>query len=334
MPTQNGLSWNALFLQGSVVSLSTSLWRARVQLKAQDLGIEANSDVEAALSLGCHRLAPPKAFEAILEPCREAGRVIDYYSINFGLIKGARYVPEKNIAVLTARLAELKTAFDLAVEGFMTNYEATKTAMLPVIERALVAAAKDADSAANAFQRIQAEYPSPSEARARFALSWSVYSIKSAKSSENHAFAEQETQQVKSIIGDMVKQLRDDMAGKIQAILKIATNGGKIHQKSIDACTACLDRVESLNILGDETLKDQIGAFRKVLAGISDGVGAAGMVEGLNQIQTNLEASVQEAIEAAEQSLTGVGRRRFAVDETETPAPAPIANGKDTYAGL
>ncbi len=316
--SSNTLSWDKLFLTGSVVSLSTSLWRARVQIKADDLGIDDTVAVQTALSLGCHRLAPPRAFEAILEPARAAARAIDYYSLNFGLIKGARYVPEKNIPALEAELKANKEKFKLAVDEFMQNYEKTKEEMLPIIEQALVDAANNPQCAVSAFERIKAEYPTANEVKDRFDLSWSVYAIKSAKTENIADAAAQEAEGVKSIIGDMVKQLRGDLTEKLKAILEITTRGGKLSDKSLISAKQLLDRVDSLNVLGDETLSQQIKAMRKALSTVSEGQYDDGFVVGLNDIQKNLQESVEQAIKDAEENLTGVGRRKLTI----VPQPA------------
>ncbi len=335
------LSWNALFLSGSVVSLSTSMWRARAKIRAEDLGIDNTSEVQAALSLGNHRLAPAKAFEDILKPAREASRVIDFYSVNFGLIKGARYVPEANLPKLLAELNRLKIEFYDATQAFMDNFEPTRAAMLPVIGQALKDATKDWVAAEKAFQRIQAEYPSALEVRGKFSLGWSVYAIRSPKTADAGAFAEQETQEVKSIVADMVKQLRGEMTEKLQDILSITAKGGKLQGKSLESANQMLDRLETLNILGDTVLVDQIRAMRSVLSSVdTEKVAGANydatLVTGLNDIQKVLETSVEEAIANAERTLTGVGRRKLSLapEAEEMPADAAPVTADYAEAGL
>lgn len=305
------LTWDKLFLNGSVVGLTNSLWRARVQIKASDLGIEDTDAVRTALSLGCHRLMPLKSFEEITRQHREASKLIDYYSVNFGLIRGARYVPEKNLPILIEELKKAKERFYLAVDSFMNNYEKTKDEMLPIIEKALLDAANDPIAAVNAFNRIKQEYPLANEVRSKFSLGYSVYAIRSAQNEGVANAAAEESEGVKSIIADMVKQLRDDLTCKLSDILKIVNDGGKLNDKSIEAANNILNRVDSLNVLNDRVLSDQINAFRKALASVTDGKYDGNFVVGLDNIKKTLETSVEEAIKDAEESLTGVGKRKL-----------------------
>jgi hypothetical protein len=320
------LSWNALFLNGSIVSLSVGAWRARVALRASDLGVEDSPEVQKALTHGNTRLMPRKAFESITSASREAAGLVDRYSVNFGLIRGARYVPEGNLPKLLGMLAKVKNDHAAAVDAFMDQFEAQRDAILPVIEKALQDAAKTPEAARAAFERIQAEYPAASEVRGQFSLSWSVYALSSPKSAATAEAAKQEAEGVKSILGDMVKQLRADITDKVQSIMEICAKGGKLPERSIDVALELLDRVDSLNILGDRELEAQTRALRKMLVKVDPKAVDSGFVTGLTQVQEALKGSVEDAIRQAEDSLTGLGRRQIAIDDEEAAPVAAVTN--------
>lgn len=305
------LNWNALFANGSIVDLSTSLWRARIGIKPSDLGIEDSKEVQKILSLGCHRLAPAKAFEEVMEPARAAARSIDYYSMNFGLIRGARYVPDVNLPKLMGKLKEYKAQFDTAVQDFIANYEDIKAQQMPIIQKALQDAARDPEAAERAFERIQSEYPSADQIRAKFALRWNVYAVQGAKSKAAADAATEETENVKNIIRDMVGQLRTELTDKLQSILEITQKGGKLSDASIGSAMSLLSRVESLNVLGDQVLAQQIAALRTSLTTVDKADVGTEFVQGLNDIQKALETSVEQAIADAESNLTSVGKRKL-----------------------
>lgn len=309
------LGWNDLFMKGSVVDLTTSLWRARIKVKAQDLGIPDSEEVAQALSLGQHRLAPADAFEEIMEPARKAARAIDYYSLPFGLIPGARFVPDGNMPALLTRLREYKSQFNVAVEAFIDSYDEIKGEQLPVIEQALIDAAKTPADAARAFDRVQSEYPDKHEVQAKFNLRWSVYSISTTKSRAAADALAGETDEVKDVIREMVSQLRGEMTAKLSKILELANKGGKVNKRTLESCMELLDRIENLNILGDEVLAAQVAALRNYLTDVDRTKVDAGFITGLNDIQQTLETSIEDAIAAAESNLTGVGRRKMAVGE-------------------
>lgn len=318
----SSLTWNNLFLNGSIVDLTTGLWRARTKLKAADLGIENSQEVQKALSLGSHKLAPPKAFAEIKEAAARASRAIDYYSMNFGLIRGARYVPDTNLQPLMIELKGAQEEFNQASDAFVANYEVMKDQMLPVIRSALQSAAKDQESADMAYQRVYAEYPPSQLLRTKFALTWNIYSVQAAKSSAAKEVAEEESGKVKDILRDMIEQLRGDLQGKLQGILETATKGGTLPSRSVESAYKMLDRVESLNVLGDSVLADQVRAVRVALSGVDRKDVGDGFVTGLNDIQKTLEDSLEQAVADAERNLTGVGRRKLAVAEPEASVGA------------
>lgn len=309
----SSLTWNNLFLNGSIVDMTTSLWRARTKLKASDLGIENSQEVQKALSLGCHKLAPPKAFTEIKEAVGRAERAIDYYSMSFGMIRGARYVPDTNMAPLMVELKEAQKQFGAACDDFVKNYESLKDQMLPVIRSALQSAAKDQESADVAYERVFSEYPPAELLRRKFALTWEVYSIQAAKSGAAKEVAEEESGKVRDILRDMIEQLRGDLQGKLQGILETATKGGTLPARSVESAYKMLDRVESLNVMGDSVLADQIRAVRVALSDVDRKDVGEGFVSGLNDIQKTLQDSLEEAVANAEQNLTGVGRRKLSI---------------------
>lgn len=309
----SNLNWNALFANGSIVDLHISMWRARLGIKPSDLGIDDTNAVQKVLSLGCHRLAPSKAFEDINEPAKAAARAIEHYSMNFGLIRGARYVPDTNLPKLLAQLRKLKLQYQEAVNAFMDNYEKMKAEQMPLIRDALRDAAHDKAAADAAFHRIQAEYPEAHEVRAKFGLSWNVYAIQGAKSRAALAAATEEAESVKSIVSSMVSELRSEMNQKLESILKITAKGGKLSSKSIESALTMLDRVESLNVLGDQVLSQQISSLRSAFLTMDKGQVTEDFVMGLNDVQTALEQSVEQAIAEAEANLTGVGKRKLKV---------------------
>ena len=305
------INWNHLFAKGSIVDLNTGRWRARLAIKPQDLDIEDSDEVQKVLSLGQHRLAPETAFAGILEPARAAARSIDYYSMNFGLIKGARYVPDSNLEKLLGKLREYQATFNEEVEKFLENFDEMKEKQMPIIKKALEDAARDESVSREAFNRIRVEYPTKEEVRAKFRLQWNVYAIQGAKSKAAAAVAANEAEQVKDIIGTMVGQLRSELSAKVEKILAAVNRGGALSSTSVGSAMELLNKVESLNVLGDQVLAQQIVSLRAALSTVDRKNVGEDFGQGLEDIQEALEASVEEAIKQAEDDLTSVGRRKL-----------------------
>ena len=307
------LSWNDLFLSGAVVGLSTSVWGARLKLRAKDFGIDESESVERALSLGSTRLAPPEAFTKIHEIVSKAKKAVDFHGLTFGFIFGTRYVPSQNLEKLSTRLKELRAEFELALDAFVADYEQTKDAMFPVIEQALKDAAKTEEAAANALARVRSEYPSAEEVRSKFGLHWSVYAIQGPKQAGTEAALLSEGETVKGVISFMVTQLREDVTTKLADVLALIQKGGILRDASLRTAFEVLDRVEQVNVLGDADLDAQVKQLRAMLRGIETGKRVPdSAIVGLADIKKSLEAGMDEACQAAERNLTQPGRRRLA----------------------
>lgn len=307
-------TWNDLFLTGSVVDLQCSLWRARAKIKPSDLGIEDTDAVHAALSLGCHRLAPAEAFEAIHEQVAAARRAVDNHSLPFGLIRGARYVPDSALPKLLEELRDRKGKFTEAVAGFVAGYSTMLGEHMPIVADALRAAARSPEAAEQTIRRLRDEYPSAEEVAAKFELTWSVYAVAGARSPMAQAVLDENATSAKSVVRDMVVQLRTELTAKVSDLLGLVEKGGKLQERSLDAALAVIDRIESMNVLGDYELTRQMAALRSALASIEAGKRVPdAAVTSLEGVKTALAADVVAAVAAAEEHLCGLGRRQIGV---------------------
>jgi hypothetical protein len=307
------LTWDDLFLSGSVVGLSTSVWGARLKLKPKDFGIEDSASVEQALSIGSTRLAPAESFREINEIVHLAKKAVDHYGLTFAFIFGTRYVPAHNLEKLTNRLTELRVSFNIAVDAFVANYQQTKDAMMPVVEQALRDAARTEEAVAEAIARIRQEYPTAEEVMSKFGLTWSVYAIKGPKQAGAADTAAAEAEAVKAVIGSMVGQLRADVTTKLQDVLALVQRGGVLRGASLVVALDVLDRVDEVNVLGDAELTRQVRQLRAILRGIETGKRVPdSTVAGIADIKLALEVGMADAVMAAELKLTAPGRRRMA----------------------
>lgn len=305
------LNWNILFENGSIVDLNTSIWAARTAIKLSDLGIQDSEDVQKVLSLGCHRLAPKKSFEKVREAAAAAKRSIENHSINFSMIRGARYVPDKAIPKLLEELKTHGAAFSAARAEFLASYEQIKAEQMPVIQRALQNASPTPEIAQNAYLRVCSEYPSIEDVTARFDLTWSVYAIQGAKSKDAMDAIKTETDSVKDVVKDMIAQLRNELRDKLSDLLALTERGGTLKKVSLEAANTLLDRLDSMNILGDKVLADQVKAMRTAIATVNRDEVSQGFKDGLSGIKKELESSIEQAVAEAEATLTSVGKRKM-----------------------
>ena len=316
---KNTITWNDLFTQGTLIDFSVHLWRARLQLKAKDLGIDETEDVQKAFSFGCHRLAPAESFESINEAVRGWQRDIEEHSLAFPLLQGVRYVPDNQVRILQNKLDLRVRDFNIAVEEFLAQYDSMMNEMLPVLEQALHEAAKTPDAAKTAFSRVCQEYPSRQDVAAKFGLEWNFFTIALPTSDIAAQTAKSAIPQVQKVITSMVEELRKGLSEKVSNLLSLARKaqngtsrskdgfGNKTKQSMLDA----IEKVMRLNVLGDPVLTEQTKMLRRLLE--SDGDELATVVQNLNKIKVNLESDVAEAAKAVERKLTGTGNRKIAI---------------------
>lgn len=314
--TQNtGLSWNNLFLTGSVVDIDAGRWYARTKIRPEDFGITDSPEVAKALSLGNHRLAPAEAFEEIQGIVNRAKRALEFHSLRFSMIQGARYVPSEQMEPLMMKLREARRQYAEALDRFVANYDTVVKDMLPTIRAALLDACKgDMEVASQAFNRIQSEYPTAAEIRSKFYFKWSIYAVQSAKGAAAAEAAEEEAESIKGVVKGMVEQLRTDLAEKVNGVMEVIRKGGKLKKQSLSAALTCLDRTDALNVLGDVELSRQVRAIRDALMNLDPEQDApVGTIDQLGTLKTELEQGAAEAVAQAEAALMGLGRRKLSV---------------------
>jgi hypothetical protein len=313
------VTWNDLFTQGTLIDYSVHLWRARIQLKPEDLGIDMTDDIQKAFSFGCHRLAPASAFEEINAAVGGWERDIKEHSLAFPILDGVRYVPDDQVKVLQQKLDMRLREFNIAVEYFIAQYENMMTDMLPIIEQALLSAAKTPEAAAAAISRVTQEYPSREKVAQKFGLEWNFFTIAIPASKEAAVTAKSAIPQVQKVINSMVEQLRNELSDKVASLLDLAKKAkdGKSRTKegfgstSRNSALAVLDKVDRLNVLGDTVLREQTQVLRSLLD--SSEMDMNTVISDLAKVKGNLESDIATATAAAEKKLTGLGNRKIAL---------------------
>lgn len=314
-----------IFTNGSVVNLSTSIWRARTKIVPQDLEIPDSADVRRVLSLGVHRLAPTEAFEPILAAEREARKVLESNSLAFRMIQGARYVPNDRLPGVFAQLKEKREKFDGAVSDFCASYQEIRTAQEASIRAGLTDVLRDPTvpdevwqaKVDRVWQRIDAAYPSGRELIGKFSMGWSVFLLRSVNPELQKVLGE-ETAPVKSILQGMVEGLRSEVEEKLGDVMALIMRGGKYTAKTTNSALAVIERVEALNIINDSTLNEQCRRIRELLKKMQgDDISQDTkdrVIEGLSEVKGILSTDMETAIAEAERSLTSFGQRRLIAD--------------------
>ena len=318
MVAREKLTWDQLFGNGVVVDIDIHVWRARTSIKPADLGIPDSVEVHKALALGCLRLVPKDALDRIKELVAQAKRTLEYYSMSFPFVYGVRYVPTKSQKVLFENLKDIQNKINEAADEFsFADYATAKNEQLPIIRKALQDATGNTEQAAAAYDRVAAEYPSPEDVRKKFGLTWRVFTISGSKSADASSGAQEETENVKGVVREMITQLRGEFTDKLGAVMAAVARGGKIPQPSVDSAIEVMDRIDAMNVFGDGELTNQVSILRRILkSATDDGTTKSeriGMVSDLSTMAKTMDKTVEQAVAEAEKSLTSLGRRKLSL---------------------
>lgn len=306
--TPRDLRWEDIFQNATLVKVSFSEWTAGVKLTPQDLGLteaEAN-EVNNALSLGKHKLAPSGAFERIHSSQSKAISVLQKYGIPFLVFDRTFFVANDRMETVLAELEGAKRDRAEAVEEFVKGYPDMQKEVLPALAQALLKVCKTEDAAIKALERAAAAYPDTEALRDAFGMKWHTMTL----TTSSYGAAMDGGKEIKDTVQGMVKSLRDDVMERLQATIVLARKGGKLSQKTIKATLETLGRVRDLNrIIGDPTLATQIDVLERVLSsGETDG---DALLPSFEKAQSAMTKDIQAATDAAIEGLTGFGDRRI-----------------------
>jgi hypothetical protein len=306
-------NWTDIFNSGCIFDLGIARPSLKIQNTPDDLGVPDTGAVKKAFTLGHLRLVDAKAFEDVNSAAQRASKAVIRHSMPFALIRGARYVPNSKLPKLLAELREARAEFDEAANKFMWAYEATKASQEPVIKAALADASRGLPGMADeAWRRVQANYPSAEEIRAAFSLTWTVYQLANANAQEAREEALNTAGQIKGVVRGMVEGLRADVAEKVACLIKLSENGGKLNGKSINAAGEVIARVRELNeAIGDNGLERELRSLEGILFDAKEERNASRLVSAFEATKAALAEGLEAAVASAEESLTGMGRRKI-----------------------
>lgn len=300
-----GLSWEQLFLQGSLFDFSAGFWSGQVRLKPKDLGIPNTHAVKEALNMAHIRLVKKDHIDDLRKIVQEARGLIEKNSIPFTLVKGAAYIPISRRVELEARLEQLKIEFNASVAIFVLEYEGLRAEMEPIIRKA-IADATIGDSIVGA-ERVLGMYPPKEVISHKFHFSWFSFAMSAPLDGAIAGEIEKSAGQVTDAVKSMVSSLRDKVIKKISEIIDLIVRGGKYSSKTINSARRAIQNARKLNILNDTTLERTLGQFESVLVSYN---GDNENPESFELIRDRLKTNLDKAVEEATDRLMSLGKRK------------------------
>ena len=305
------MKWSDLFAQGTLVDTDFGECRFEHRLEKEDLGIQANGEFKKAVRLGHIKLIPDSYLDTLHSIKYNAKKVVDENSLHFPLVPGARYIPVARRATVEGMLNEYSAQYKRAVENLIADYDRAKVEQAPEIKRALEDATKDkpetSEIVARTIQNISSQYPTAEEIRRKCYMSWKAFSIAAPIDKETAEAVEEETQNVKDVVSQMISRLRGELIEKIENVMSLVqknTEFETLNGKTINSIEETCERLQGMNVLGDETLNQAINTLRSSLS-----MGSKQIVNSLENVRAGLQGNLDTAMQAASDRLTKVGKR-------------------------
>jgi len=275
---------SALKQEGVLINVSIRFWRAARKLNAEDLGLEASEVNDRLISLGHKKLMPRdelKSF-AILES--RAHSLIEENTFPFlnGL---GHFLPNRRLALVTRKLAELENEFAARTRSFQQQYpELRENSLGEWRQTASRLSVKDPEKLCST---IEAGFPSADQIGRYFSFDTQVFQIALpgklsvtgttlaeqmavATVRENAAREAQEklSAGIDAFVGDCVATLRQETARLCDDMLaSIQQSESGVHQKTLNRLANFIDQFKAMNFVGDKELEKKLEATRKELLG-------------------------------------------------------------------
>ena len=324
---------DVLTREGVLINASVRYWRATKQLKAEELGLQADQVTDRLIKLGHKKLLPKEALAplALIESRTHA--LIENSTFPFlgGL---GHFVPNGKLDEVTGGLRGLEEEFDREADRFLNGYADIRANALSEWEAAAEKLGHDPEMLVAA---ISAAFPDVGKLRRSFGFTTQLFQIQVPESLELQLVTEAEQREVgrarqeaitraaaqirsgvQSFVGECVATLREQTATLCREMLE-SMNTGKsgVHQRTLNRLVNFIDQFKELNFVGDQEMETRLENIRReflsrTAAEYRDNEFATGQLKtALNGLaETAREMATQDTRELVER-FGQMGQRRF-----------------------
>jgi hypothetical protein len=300
---------------GSVIRFTIREMDPLTKMRPEDIGVEEATaeQVKDTVNMGSLRLVGQKWLSPIQASGRKGRDALNKAGLQFLGFEGARFVPYELQESLYETFRECQREHQIAVDNLIDHYEDFKNEALLGIAEALTKISGDNSSAQAAYRRVLSKYPTKDEIRKKFKLSWEAFHAVGVGQGGVDLTPSEEMEKIREQASGMIEGLRNEVIKGLHTIMEKASSGGRLRLQSVEAVQRAFDRADALNILGDPQMKDAIRKGRQLLASIdrSENLDDSFRRE-VSKVVQLIEGDAAAAVKAAEEALTGLGRRRLA----------------------
>lgn len=355
MTDQDDPSYDIFWEHGALVSLTASRWGARKKLTLEELGIEFDDDEEEKRFLelfrpGSKMLLDPELMRPFSALEQRARAALDKLGLEFPVLRGVRFVTNKNFVVVKPILDDLAQQYDDLTEVFVSDYQENRDTWLKKYSEYAKDFLKGKIDVADFMERVTSWYPSPTKIAAKFGMDYKVFTIASPKaeeidSAEHHADIEaklaiqehwqaQVKEQITEFMEDAGKQLANEFTEAVGNVVDVLTDGKKkFTQRSLNALQKKMDALKGKNFMGYANLDEQIAKAEEAINAHEMGdykdndALKIGLKKQLSAVKNTLSETLEEDVGQMVKNFGALGKRKIHKSE-ETKAKEKPKNGK------
>ncbi len=249
-----------IYKDGVLMTLTVTKWGGAKKLEPQDLGLTPD-EVPEFMHLGKKLLIPKEEREAFTQIENNGRNALERGSFSFP-VGGARFVPNKVLMKTLTELEGYKQVYMDLAKSFKERYHLIREDML----------AKYPEHR----EKLEPFYPPVHLLERRFSFEWSVFVIDDAsyqaQNGEEVAAAYEKFKvdlesQFDKFLSDVVVDLRFQVQETCLKIAERVKAGEIITANSIGAVRRMIDKFNSLNFIGDQTIEERLNNLRAQLNG-------------------------------------------------------------------
>ncbi|MBD3260264.1 MAG: DUF3150 domain-containing protein [Candidatus Altiarchaeales archaeon] len=309
------MSFEKIFTHGVLVDVNISIWSARTQLQAEDLGIQSEH-VPESFSLGHMKLIPSEVMSELNHFDYMIRALLKKHSFPFEFGE-ARFVPKKVFPTFSDEFDTINQEFQKKIDEFVASYPRYKLQMRQEFTKAanqayerlltLCGFDKPRDEFVNEFlERVEALYPSEEKIRSKFSAEYVVFQVSLPDLSQatyetvaadnekmalmQKAYEKALYKRVQSFVDNVVNEQRSNAVKVMSHVAENMKKGKRFTTATLNSLRKMVTEYERMDVLDDA---DMLKRLRDLKERVLDHITAKQVAE-----SAKLSANLRKELEA------------------------------------
>lgn len=314
------MSFEKIFTHGVLVDVNVSIWPARTQLQAEDLGIQSEN-IPESFSLGHMKLIPPEVMSELNHFDYLIRSLLKKHSFPFEFGE-ARFVPKKVFPTFSDEFDTINQQFRQKIEEFVVSYPRYKLQMRQEFTKAasqayerlltLCGFDKPRDEFVNEFlERVESLYPSEETIRSKFNAEYVVFQVSLPDLSQatyddvatdnekmalmQEAYERALYKRVQRFVDSVVTEQRGNAVKVMAHVAENMKKGKRFTEATLNSLRNMVAEYERMDVVGDA---DMLKRLRDLKQRVLDHVTAKQVAES-GKLASNLRKELEALVALA-----------------------------------